>query len=74
MYYILNLSISKAFAKEKLNVAKFRAFTTKRLERKWTKCWLPAFSPFLQMFPKSLFLQGYSILDKAQQSKSIKIS
>ena len=51
----------KAFADNKLNVAKMMIFLLNRVEKsrkhcgKKRKCWLPAFSPFPTMFSKAFF-------------------
>ena len=48
----------KAFADDKVNIAKMMISLYNRVENivgKGEKCWLPAFSPFPTMFSKSFF-------------------
>ena len=55
----LDWSILKAFADDKLNLAKKLEFALGRVENcgKRIKCWLPAFSPFPTMFSEGLYLK-----------------
>ena len=56
---ILDLSKLKAFADDKCDSKKPK-FTFGRVEKhcgKRRKCWLPAFSPFPNMFSKAYFLR-----------------
>ena len=56
---IVDLSKSKAFADDKINVAeklKFVFWKGRKHCGKRRKCWLPAFFPFHTMFSKGFFL------------------
>ena len=58
---ILDWSKFKAFADDKLNVARIMISVSDRVENivgKVRKCWLPAFSPFPTMFFKRLLSKG----------------
>ena len=57
---IMDVTTSKAFANDKLNVAKNTFSPFDRVRKhcgKRRKCWLPAFSPVLTVFCKALFFR-----------------
>ena len=56
---ILDLSKSKAFADDKINVTEKVKFVLESIKKhceKRRKCWLPAFSPFSTMFSNVFLL------------------
>ena len=58
-YKFWDVTKLKAFADDKLKVAKMTIFLLERAENTWgkrRKCWLPAFSPFPTVFSKVLLL------------------
>ena len=60
---ILDWSKLKGFADEKINVNEIVKFGLGRVENIMRKCWLPAFDPFPQMFPKALCFKGIKSRD-----------